>query len=151
MLKLSAQKSEEDQAQLESLALLSEYSAVGLATVSLEGEVMTVNDSWRRIVQLAEGEEPKDWVNRVLESELEDVIEHWKSAMTSKSNFTRRIRTKHGIVCFVLVVMNHQQTGYLGSVVDVTQQWLTEQRLITLSAEVSPFDTHSNLDADSSF
>lgn len=84
LLKLSAQKSQEDQQQLESLALLSEFSAVGLATISLAGHVLTVNDSWRRIVQLQGAEEPKDWIHRVIDSEVEDVVAHWRSSMSTQ-------------------------------------------------------------------
>lgn len=110
--------------------LLNEWCGIGLATLDITGKILSVNESWRKIVFVGVDStvDPNVWPCRVFEEDREEVLVAWHAAIASGDPFKRSIRTVAGQVLQTIAARSKDDTGWNCSLTDITAQCELQKR-----------------------
>jgi PAS domain S-box-containing protein len=118
--------------------ILATHAPVGIFQTNREGECLFVNEAWCQMTGLRPDEAwGRGWVRGLHPEDLERVMTEWYESARDNSTFSSeyRFRTPQGKVTWVqgraISLFDDEGgiTGYLGTVVDVTERLLSAERL----------------------
>jgi PAS domain S-box-containing protein len=131
---------------------LASHAPVGIFLTDAEGDTLFVNEAWTRMSELSvEQARGRDWINAVHPDDRERVIRGWEDAArrgaASKAEY--RFLRPDGSITWVqgnavqLYDEANRPAGYIGTIVDVTERKVAEEKLRAQEAQLRLISTNA--------
>lgn len=114
--------------------LLAQKAPVGIFQTDALGNCLFVNSRWQQMTGLSDAEAAgMGWLQALHPDDREEVLRQWNRRTQAGQEFSRECRFKtHNQVVWVVTSAvpddNHQISGYLGTVTDITEQKIALQK-----------------------
>jgi PAS domain S-box-containing protein len=131
---------------------LASHAPVGIFLTNAEGDTLFVNEAWTRMADLsAEQARGWDWTNAIHPDDRDGIIRGWQEAsrrgVARKAEY--RFLHRDGSITWVQgnAVQLHDEAnrpaGYIGTIVDVTERKIAEEKLRAQEAQLRLISTNA--------
>ncbi|CAE6436787.1 unnamed protein product, partial [Rhizoctonia solani] len=133
-------KLEEDfEVRSHELKVLTDLSPVGIFRTDAEGRLTYVNPAWYQITGFPHGQDQDEWIDYVIMSSKDDMLNIWRACFESHKSTSKRIQWKSGCWTHVglspLISPEGNMLGAFGAITDINEQHRAEEARIALAEE----------------